>query len=125
MLVHDSDRGAAMGVGEHDVARAVEAADRVAHAVVVVIVEAHAGGRDILQEHALDMPMVVEAVRHVELEACRARQDHAAARMHEVHLLAYRERILDAQERKRLAIGHEQHAVVGARRGHGSFAAGL
>jgi hypothetical protein len=60
-----------MGIGQHDIARAAEIADRVAHAIVVVVVEAHAGGGNILQQHGLHVPVVVETVRHVELEARR------------------------------------------------------
>ena len=87
MLVDDGERHAAR-IGEHDIARAVEPADGVAHAVVEIVVDPHAGCRDVLEEDRLDVPVVVEAVRHVELEARRVRQHDAAARVHPVDVLA-------------------------------------
>ena len=73
VLVDDGDGLAAPRLRQHDVARVAQSAHRVAHAVVVIVVEANAGGRDLLQEDGLDVPMVVEAVRHVELETRRVR----------------------------------------------------
>ena len=58
------------------------------------------------------MPVVVEAIRNVELEARRARQHDAAARMHQVDLLAHGERILHAQELERVAVGNKQDAAL-------------
>jgi hypothetical protein len=69
VLVDDRKRLAAIGIGQHDIARAAEVADRIAHTIVVVVVKAHAGCGDLLQERGLHMPVVVEALRHVELEA--------------------------------------------------------
>src|SRR3954451_13899667 len=59
VLVDDRNRLAAARVRQHDVARAAEAADRVARAIVEVIVDPDAGRRDVLQEDGLHMPMVV------------------------------------------------------------------
>jgi hypothetical protein len=99
-----------MGIRQHDIARAAEIADRVANAIVIVVVEANAGGGDVLQQRRLDVPMVVETLRHVELEARRGRPHHAAAGMHAIDLFADPQRILDAQQGERVLVRDEQHA---------------
>ena len=52
---------------------------------------------DLFQEDRLDVPVIVEAVRHVELEARRVRQCHATAGVHGIDLLADAQRIRDGQ----------------------------
>src|SRR6516225_1910266 len=88
VLVDDRNRLTAIGIGQRDIARAAEIADRVAHAIVVVVVEAHAGGGNVLQQRGLHVPVVVETVRNVELEACRRRPHHTAAGVHAVDVFA-------------------------------------
>src|SRR5437016_11942 len=75
-------------VGEKDVARAFEAPDGVALPIVEIIVEPHAGRREVLQQHALDVPVVEKILGHVELETWRLRMHDAAARVHAIDLLA-------------------------------------
>ena len=58
------------------------------------------------------MPVVVEAVRHVELEAGRVRQHHAAAGVHRVDLLADVQGVLDVQQPERVFVGDEQDAFA-------------
>jgi len=58
------------------------------------------------------MPMVVEAVRHVELEAGRVRQHHAAAGMHGVDLLTEAHGVLDVQQPERVFVGDKQDAFI-------------
>jgi hypothetical protein len=106
---------AAVGVGQDDEPRVVEAADRIARAVIVIVVSAHTGGRHILEEHGLDVPVIVKTVCHVELEARRRREHDAAARVHHVDLLAHRHRVRDGEKVERVAIWNEQDA---ARVGH-------
>ena len=112
VLVDDRERLAGVRIGQRDIAGAVEPAHRVADAVVVIVVDAHAGGRHFLEERRLDVPMVVEILRHVELEAVRIRPDHAAARVHQVDVLAHLERVLDAQQPERVLVRNEKNAFV-------------
>ena len=112
VLVNNGERLAAMRVGERDVARTVESTDRVAYSVVVIVVDADAGRRNVLEERRLDVPMVVEVLRHVELEAVRVRPHHGAARVHAIDVLADLERVLDAQKSQRIRVRDEQNAFV-------------
>src|SRR5262249_22261397 len=56
------------------------------------------------------MPMVVEALRHVELEARRGRPHHAAASMHAIDLFADAQRIFDARRGERVLVRDEWDA---------------
>ena len=112
VLVDDGERLAALRLRQHDVARAAERAHGVALAIVVIVVEANAGRRDVLEEDRLHVPVVVEAVGDVELEALRVRQHHAAAGMHAIDLLADAQRVRDVEQRERVLIRNEQDAFV-------------
>ena len=112
VLVDNGERLAGMRIGQRDVAGTIEPADRIAHPIVVIVVDADAGRRHVLEEGRLDVPVVVEVFRHVELEAVRVRPHHAAARVHMVDVLAHLERLLDAQEPERVLVRDEQNPFV-------------
>ena len=112
MLVDDRNRLAAMGIGQHDVTRAAEIADRVTHTVVVIVVKPNPGCGDLFQQYGLHVPMIMELLRHVELEAWRRRQHHAAAGVHAINFLADAQRILDAEQAERVVVGDEQDAFA-------------
>ena len=110
MLVDNRHRRAAVRVGQHDIARAAEVADGVAHPVVVIVVKANTGCWDLREKGCLHVPMVVESLRHIELETRRRCPRHAATRVHGVDLLADPQRVLDAEQAERVLVRHEQDA---------------
>src|SRR5262249_43863424 len=104
MLVDNRKAMPGLGITQHDIATAIERADRIALSVVEIIVEANAGRRNFLYQGGFDVPVIVEIFRNVELETGRSGMNHGAARKHMIDVLADPHGVGDVQKIKRVLV---------------------
>ena len=107
MLINDGERAARMWVGQDHVAAGFQSTDVVNHAVVIVVVQSYAGRRHVLQEHGLDVPVIVKGFGHVEPKVGRVGPLDGVARMHAEYVLAYSHCIFHAEQLERVGIGNK------------------
>src|SRR6185436_4694888 len=73
MLVDDGNRLGGSRIRENNITGTIETAHGVDHAIVVVGVQAATRDRFLLQDHGLDVPVIVERLTHIQLLAWRHR----------------------------------------------------
>ena len=109
VFIDDRQRHGCARIAEQDVARRLQRADRRTRRVLVIGVHPDARDRDLVEQRALDVPVVVEGIV-VQPEARRARPDDRALGVHPVDVLADRHRLRSAQERQRVLVGQEDQS---------------
>src|SRR5439155_26159105 len=90
----------------------INSADGVASEISKIMVEARAGRWDYFQQRSLDVPVVVEPVGYIELEAWRLRMRHRAAREHAINFLADAHGVVDAEKVERVLVGNEEQVRI-------------